>query len=621
MSNHLKHLRSLRSALGLSAAAVVAGSMAFAGVAGATTQVTSGAANNIIVGSGSSTTYNMMQTLDTLYNTALGCTIVVDFASGTAQQPLNFSCLDSTTLTNGHNLSPVAAAAGVTPNPFNDVAVEEPAIGSSTGIVQLEGNVNGINDKSTANYPAVAQVTHIDFARSSRAFSSGSDQKGLNFVAYAADGVTWTHYTKVNNVAANSVVPSNILTLAQLQGIYNGTITNWSQVGGSTAPIIVFSGQEGSGTQSQWKTFLGPDPSALTNKVNCFNLSTNATWPAAQTNTNCSGPVDIFENETAQLSVASLPTSLTDPTYVSGFNHVAANPVTLNQSKTLAAPTSIAAPAICGSWIWGCTHGNITNVTGPAVNTKTYTEVYTLATPTAAQVQSDSVFFYSSGLFNHQCVASGQKDNTAATCAAGTYDNGSGATAGKSKYLYTMGRIGGSATVSGNAYGANTGCALSTVPGVTDSCLPTQAAVLAGVFPDTRKLFNVYSNGTGVAGSATTAATLNYISETGFLCSPTTVTEIDPITNLSYRTEINNAILASGFYPLSAGQSQGSVTTTPYAETGLTTYASAMYPISANPASPYAPFLAPSNANTDQGSGAPLGFCTVTTSDTSGKSS
>jgi hypothetical protein len=84
----------------------------------------------------------------------------------------------------------------------------------------------------------------------------------------------------------------------QLQQIYNGTDTNWSAVGGAAAPIVVFSAQEGSGTQSTFKTFLGFDPSAAANKVNCFGVGPT-----------CVGPAVIFENEDADINTGAFTSS------------------------------------------------------------------------------------------------------------------------------------------------------------------------------------------------------------------------------------------------------------------------------------------------------------------------
>ena len=67
-------------------------------------------------------------------------------------------------------------------------------------------------------------------------------------------------------------------------------------------------------------------------------------------------------------------------------------------------------------------------------------------------------------------------------------------------------------------------------------------------FPVTRGLYNVYNNSTATVPSS--QATLNFIGENGFLCKSSTATDIDPQTGVLYRTEIENAIKANGFFPL-----------------------------------------------------------------------
>jgi hypothetical protein len=84
--------------------------MAISSPAGASTTT---AANHVILGSGSSTTYNMMQALDTLFNDSLGCYMTQP--SGTTQT-LDFSCAS----VNGGN----QVGQGYTENPVNDVAAE-----------------------------------------------------------------------------------------------------------------------------------------------------------------------------------------------------------------------------------------------------------------------------------------------------------------------------------------------------------------------------------------------------------------------------------------------------------------------------------------------------------------
>jgi hypothetical protein len=74
----------------------------------------------------------------------------------------------------------------------------------------------------------------------------------------------------------------------------------------------------------------------------------------------------------------------------------------------------------------------------------------------------------------------------------------------------------------------------------------------AGVtFPITRGLYNVYLNST--SANPSNQATLNLASEYGFLCKQDTNNQTDPATGVLYRTEIENTILASGFFPLDTG--------------------------------------------------------------------
>ena len=111
------------------------------------------------------------------------------------------------------------------------------------------------------------------------------------------------------------------------------------------------------------------------------------------------------------------------------------------------------------------------------------------------------------------------------------------------------------------------------------------ASILAtsgNVYPIDRFLYNVYSNGSNANLPEATAATLNYVSEVGFLCKPQTVTGaaeatlpsstttadtnandiVDPATGLWYHDEIFNQILASGFLPVNAVAGAGIADTT-----------------------------------------------------------
>jgi hypothetical protein len=156
---------------------------------------------------------------------------------------------------------------------------------------------------------------------------------------------------------------------------------------------------------------------------------------------------------------------------------------------------------------------------------------------TANQIKSDAIFFFSNGKYNVSCKL--PKDCGGSPLSTGTT----------------------------NAIGSVNGVA------------PTEQNVLDSQFPVDRFLYNIYSNGSNSNIPAATAATLNYVSELGFMCNPNkggTTAALDPNTGKSYISEIQSTILAAGFYPLSAGASSGTVNTSPIDEGTLTNPASGL---------------------------------------------
>jgi len=508
--------RRRRAALGVSVVTTLA---VVAGVAPSVGASIVPPANSFIVGSGSQADYPLALSFDSLFDQSPGCAMVVN--SGT--QPLDFSC---TSATLGNPLLNAQENAGYTENPANDVAAEQSPLGSNIGLTQLQ-------DQGSHGVGAPVPVANdVSYARDSRAVKS-SDLKGLNFAAFAVDAVSWFHYTKVGGASSASKKLSD-LTSTQLQGIYNGTIDNWSQVGGASAPIVVYSQPEGAGTQSTWKNFLGFDPSSGSEPVNCAVAGSGGS-----AGTNCAGPEIITQDEDAQIG--------STPALQSGQTQL-------------------------------------------TVGGTTYTS--------AAQIQGNAIFFFDHGNFEVTCGPKGKGPN-----------------------------CGGSPLPSG------TSVALGTINGIP----LTEASILGGAWPVPRFLYSVYSNGSNANITEATAATLNYVSEAGFLCKPQTLDQSantatanqieDPATGAWYRTEIANAIVAQGFYPLSSGMGSGTVTTTPIDEGPVTHGATALLDALNNPnqaGTAYGEIFQDghdsglSYAPRDSavlGNGDGLGFCLVTTSD------
>ena len=82
--------------------------------------------------------------------------------------------------------------------------------------------------------------------------------------AYAEENQTTFEYTPIGTEAVVFFVhkdnPITNLTTEQIKDIYSGKITNWKDVGGKNEKIAAFQRNEGSGSQSMLKRFMGDTP-------------------------------------------------------------------------------------------------------------------------------------------------------------------------------------------------------------------------------------------------------------------------------------------------------------------------------------------------------------------------
>jgi hypothetical protein len=486
--------------VGAGAAAILASLGLAAGPAAATTTTP---ANSILVGSGSYTTYFMMQNLDRLFSDSQGCQVFNEVSGGA--QPLDYSCATAAP----DYVAPVNLPPGQGMNPYNDAGVQEVAVGSSTGLAQLKFQGSNVASGQWSTAPAP-----ISFARSSRALK-GSDPAGENFVAYAKDGLDWTTFTQV--AGSTTGIPSECggaaapdIELNFLQQIWNGTITNWAQLcadvayypatptnaqyqtySAENAPICVYAPQPGSGTASTWDTFMGFTAEAA---INSFTPNTTAaTWASSV------GISGAFVN-------AGCTNGTTGASY--GASHV----IQENETKQLVAQ---------GKTQLNTTHPTVVNL---------YSDT------------RDSIFPYSFGRFTADC-----KTGVAICDPAG--------------FHLALGEIGNQLPTATNiiASDCGTGC-FSGTP-----------------WADPRYVYNIYGNGDTSANVVPgTPATVNYVSEVGFICKPKTAygpvtvsgrttnqtySIVDPNTGKTYLSEVQAAIKAAGFLslPLQATEDQGTI--------------------------------------------------------------
>jgi phosphate transport system substrate-binding protein len=109
-----------------------------------------------------------------------------------------------------------------------DVKINYTGTGSSAGISDAIAGTN-------------------DIGASSRGLKDEEKSSGLKEVTFAYDGIA---------VIVNPANPVADITLADLSKIYSGEITNWSELGGNDADIIVVSREGASGTRGAFEELI-----------------------------------------------------------------------------------------------------------------------------------------------------------------------------------------------------------------------------------------------------------------------------------------------------------------------------------------------------------------------------
>jgi len=203
--------------------ALVSGLIASAVPAGAvTTAPALSTMDRTIVGSGSDTTYDLMMTLDKVYNAANGCATI--WASS-ASQPFSGEC----------DTADTAAGNGPDKSSF-------PWVNDSHAVIkQLYPVGSGVGQNELCKQNLV-NVRGVDFARSSSGPTSGSTNEkcsDLKYIAYAEDAVTWYHFTK--NPDGTDTASARIVSIDQatLKTIFRGEVTLWSQLNGNSGVLDV----------------------------------------------------------------------------------------------------------------------------------------------------------------------------------------------------------------------------------------------------------------------------------------------------------------------------------------------------------------------------------------------
>lgn len=88
----------------------------------------------------------------------------------------------------------------------------------------------------------------LDLGLSSRALKDEESAQGLTATTFALDGIA---------IVVNAENPVSDLSLEQIKGLADGTITNWKDVGGNDAPVVLIGREAGSGTRDGFESIVG----------------------------------------------------------------------------------------------------------------------------------------------------------------------------------------------------------------------------------------------------------------------------------------------------------------------------------------------------------------------------
>ena len=138
----------------------------------------------------------------------------------------------------GKSKTSVTLAGSTAFQPFAEKLAEQYMMQNSVNVT-VQGGGSAVGIQSAAS--GTAQIGMADLV------TLPEDAKSLTSTVVAQDGIVIiVHPTnKVDN-----------LTMDQIRGIFNGTITNWKEVGGIDAPITIVSREAGSGTRSSFEQIV-----------------------------------------------------------------------------------------------------------------------------------------------------------------------------------------------------------------------------------------------------------------------------------------------------------------------------------------------------------------------------
>lgn len=618
------------------------------------------AQNYVVVQGGSNTTWALMSAEASLFNTAPGCDIVGvnNTTSIGGIQPLDYGCpgMENEAGTGVDQGSAQTAAATATctgnvTNAFKKV-LDSSCVqtGTTTAVPQSSFGPGDQVTDSAGDIPTADPVNVVGGASLKLKFApTGTDSTDTIVVDYnpqqGENGyTTWGAENPFNDVVVEEPSYGSGNGIGELEGTGNaGTVGNSATLdnpdNNTSSPVNVApldaarssaapnlsAAYNGGGNYSGMNFVAYAEDAVSYVYWNKFNgLTTEAAKCIAAIQASSTGMstsiLDTIWSESYATGTPSVTWSSLDPS----SSACTSAPVYAywaqsgsGTEKTWASATGAGFPGAAQSW--------------PSKQIVFENETSSLLGNENSAPIADTIFFFSYGDFLHKCTP-------AVT------------TAGQANYLLsTNGVCAGTSTNAsipnsiqlGTVWTGTSG-AVTLEPTTINDQLP---GLTGAEFKGDRLVYNVYGDGLNPNIPAANAPTLNFLSEDGFLCKPSTATDIDPYTGATYRSEIDANLSAQGFLPLPNLQvedGQGDTTVAIYnsTATGIPHPAynelhNSAYDSAVETGSTYK--FAPANVDTDssawQGtyanvekgsstlgtqtasSSAPIGYCIVVTTD------
>lgn len=158
--------------------------------------------------------------------------------------------------------APASAAASSAPSGGDTELTGSVATDGSTSMKSVIGalgeSFQNANSGVTFTYNPTGSGSGIqavsegrcDIGLASRGLKDDEKSSGLTETVLAYDGIA---------VVVSPENPVSDLTLAQIADIYTGKITNWSEVGGNDAEIVLIGREAGSGTRDGFESITGTE--------------------------------------------------------------------------------------------------------------------------------------------------------------------------------------------------------------------------------------------------------------------------------------------------------------------------------------------------------------------------